>query len=153
MPDSTGFFSASERSRLSAEFIENASTPNSFRRKSVAVSSRLRSFRVLAIAAVLSSCAEPKKPAPPEKASLTGSRFDAVGKVTLHSGQPCASQIMFDFRTASPNPVWLAAPMSQTRILTEAADRRRRVHVSGKWRRGRQTGCSYVEVTGVDLPK
>ena len=36
------------------------------------------------------------------------------------------------------------------KILTEAASRRRRVHISGKWRRGTHTGCSYVDVTKVD---
>jgi len=115
--------------------------------------SRLHSFRVLAIAALLASCAEPKKPAAVERASLAGSRFDGVGRVTLHAGQPCTPQIMFDFRATSSNTVWLAAPMRETKILTEAADRQRRVRISGKWRRGRQTGCSYVDVAEVDLPK
>jgi hypothetical protein len=115
--------------------------------------SRLSAFHVLAIAAALAGCAEPKKPTAVEKASVTGSRFDGVGKVVFHAGQPCASQIMFDFRTPSSNTVWLAAPMGETRILTEAADRKRRVRISGKWRRGKQARCSYVEVTEVDLLK
>jgi hypothetical protein len=114
---------------------------------------RLRSFRVLAIAAVLASCAEPKKPAAVERASLTGSRFDGVGRVILHVSQPCTSQIMFDFRTTSSKTVWLAAPIGETRILTEAANRKRRVRISGKWRQGREKGCSYVDVTQVDLLK
>jgi hypothetical protein len=114
---------------------------------------RLRSFHVVAVSAVLAGCAEPRKPAAVEKASLTGSRFDGVGKVMFHAGQPCASQIMFDFRMPSSNTVWLAAPIGETKTLTEAADRKRRVRISGKWRRGRQIGCSYVEVTKVDLLK
>ena len=111
----------------------------------------LGSFVVAMIAAGMASCAQPTKPAALEKASSVGSRFDGVGKVTLHAGQPCASQVMFDFRTTSSNTVWLAAPMRETKILTEAASRRRRVHISGKWRRGKQAGCSYVDVTKVDL--
>jgi len=139
--------------KLNVEFIENASTPESFRRKSVTMRSRLHSFRVLAIAALLASCAEPKKPAAFERASLAGLRFDGVGRVRLHAGQPCTPQIMFDFRTTSSNTVWLAAPMGESKILTGAADRKRRVRISGKWRRGRQSGCSYVDVTQVDLLK
>jgi hypothetical protein len=108
------------------------------------------SVPVLAITAVFASCAQPPKPGALDKASPVGSRFDGVGRVTLHAGQPCTSQIMFDFRTTSSNTVWLAAPMRETKILTEAASRRHRVHISGKWRRGKQTGCSYVDVTKVD---
>jgi hypothetical protein len=110
-----------------------------------------RSIAVLAIGAAFASCAQSTKPAALEKTSSVGARFDGVGKVTLHAGQPCTSQIMFDFRTTSLNTVSLAAPMRETKILTEAASRRRRVHISGKWRRGKQTGCSYVDVTKVDL--
>jgi hypothetical protein len=109
----------------------------------------LRSLAVLAIVAVFAGCAQPTKPAALGKASPVGSRFEGTGKVTLHPGQPCASQIMFDFRTASSNTVWLAAPMQETRILTDAADCQCRVHIWGKWQRGRQTGCSYVDVTKV----
>lgn len=135
------------------KFPENASTPASFKRKSVLMRSRFGSFRVLAIAAALAGCAEPEKPAAAEKPSLTGSRFDGVGKVMLHAGQPCTPQIMFDFRTTSSNTVWLAAPMPETKVLTEAANHHRRVHISGKWRRGKQTGCNYVDVTKVDSLK
>jgi hypothetical protein len=108
------------------------------------------SVAVLTVSAVFASCAQPTKLAAPEKASPVGSRFDGVGKVTLHAGQPCTSQIMFDFRTTNSNTVWLAAAMAETKILTEAASRHHRVHISGKWRRGKQTGCSYVDVTKVD---
>jgi hypothetical protein len=108
------------------------------------------SVAVLAIGAAFASCAQPTKPTALEKASSVGSRFDGVGKVTLHAGQPCTSQVMFDLRTTSSNTVWLAARMRETKILTEAASRRRRVHISGKWRRGTHTGCSYVDVIKVD---
>ena len=109
----------------------------------------VRSFAVLAIVAALASCAQPTKPAALGKAAPVGSRFEGTGKVTLHPGQPCASQIMFDFRTATSNTIWLAAPMRETKLLTDAADCQCLIHISGKWQRGRQTGCSYVAVTNV----
>jgi len=59
-------------------------------------------------------------------------------------------QIMFDFHDAG-STVWLAAPMWKTKTLTEAANKNQRVHVSGKWRRGGQSNCSYVEVTIAEL--
>jgi hypothetical protein len=108
------------------------------------------SVAVLAIGTGFASCAQPGKAATLGKASLVGSRFDGVGRVTLHAGQPCTSQIMFDFRIGSSKSVWLAAPMRETKVLTEAASRHRRVHVSGIWRHGKQAGCSYVDVTKVD---
>jgi hypothetical protein len=61
---------------------------------------------------------------------------------------------MFDFRRVRSKPVvWLGAPMRESTILTTAANRRRLVHVAGKWHRGKQRGCSYVEVTFVDAAK
>ena len=61
---------------------------------------------------------------------------------------------MFVFRTArSTSAVWLAAPMGETKILTDAAKHQRRVHITGKWRRGKTQGCNYVEVTQVEMPK
>jgi hypothetical protein len=111
--------------------------------------SRSHSFLFLAIV-ILAGCAEPKKPAAVEKASVTGSRFDAVGKITLHAGQPCSSQIMFDFRTTTSKTVWLAAPMHESKLLTQAANQHRKIHVSGKWRRGQAAGCNYVEISKVD---
>src|SRR5438132_13503303 len=69
------------------------------------------------------------------KAALAGSLFDQVGKVTFYVGQPCTSQIMFVFHAArSTSAVWLAAPMQETRILTEAAKHQRRVHATGQRR-------------------
>jgi hypothetical protein len=109
---------------------------------------------LLPAVAAFASCAEPSKTAAVEKPAATGSRFDAIGRVTLHVGQPCTPQIMFDFRRPrSTSAVWLAAPMRETTILTDAANRRSRVHVVGKWRRGGRTGCSYVDVATVDLPR
>jgi hypothetical protein len=125
-----------------------------FERKTVRMSSFPDSFAVLAMAVVFAGCAQPSKPEPVERAAAAGSSFDAVGSVMLHAGQPCTIQIMFDFRrTKSKSTVWLAAPMRETTILTDAARDRRRVHIVGKWRRGRQTGCSYVDVATAELQR
>jgi hypothetical protein len=56
---------------------------------------------------------------------------------------------MFDFH-GTRSTAWLAAPRHETQILTEAADKHRRVHILGKWRYGVQSPCSYVAVTGVE---
>ena len=100
----------------------------------------------------IAGCAQVKKPAAQVKAALVGSRFDQVGRVTLYAGEPCTSQIMFDFH-GTRSTVWLAAPRSETDILTDAAKKNRRVHISGKWRRGGQSNCSYVEVTSAQLTR
>lgn len=79
-----------------------------------------------------------------------GPRFTSVGKVTLHAGEPCASQIMFDFRTTGRrSTVWLAAPRRESRLLTEAANRNRRVQVWGTWQHSQERTCDYVNVTKV----
>jgi hypothetical protein len=100
----------------------------------------------------MAGCAQVKKPPPQVKAAPVGLRFDQVGRVALYAGEPCASQIMFDFRGAG-STVWLAAPRSETDILTDAARKGRRVHVLGKWRHGGQSNCSYVEVTSAELTR
>ena len=109
---------------------------------------------VIGIAAVagIAGCAQIKKPAPQARAVPTGLRFDQVGSVTLFPGEPCTPQIMFNFRSGG-STVWLGAPKQETKILTEAAKNNRRVHISGKWRRGGLSNCSYVEVTSVDLTR
>src|SRR5437764_5402221 len=49
-----------------------------------------------------------------------GMRFDEKGKVTLHRGEPCTSQIMFDFHPAdSRTVVWLAADAHDSAKLTD----------------------------------
>jgi len=101
------------------------------------------------VVAGVAGCAQIKKPMPPLKAAAVGSRFDQVGRVSLYAGEPCAPQIMFDFH-GSRSTVSLAAPRRQTEVLTDAARKNRRVHVSGKWRRGGQPNCSYVEVTSAE---
>ena len=56
---------------------------------------------------------------------------------------------MFDFRiTGARSVVQLAAPMRETKLLTDAVNRNRRVHVWGVWRHA--NGCDYVEVTKVE---
>ena len=109
---------------------------------------------VIAAAALagIAGCAQIKKPAAQARAVPTGLRFDQVGSVTLFPGEPCTPQIMFNFRSAG-STVWLGARKNETKILTEAAKNNRRVHISGKWRRGGLSNCSYVEVTSVDLTR
>jgi hypothetical protein len=100
----------------------------------------------------MAGCAQIKKPAAQVRAVPAGVRFDQVGSVTLYPGEPCTPQIMFDFHGAGPT-VWLAAPKHETKTLTEAAKNNRRVHISGKWRRGGQSNCSYVEVTSAEVTR
>ena len=112
----------------------------------------LHSFIAGAALAGMAGCAQLKKPPAQVRAVLTGVRFDQVGSVMLYAGEPCTPQIMFDFHGAG-STVWLGAPKHETKILTEAAKNNRRVHISGKWRRGGQSNCSYVEVTGVEVTR
>jgi hypothetical protein len=114
--------------------------------------SLLHSLIAGAVLAGMAGCAQVKKPAAQVKAAAVGSRFDRVGWVTLYAGEPCTAQIMFDFHSAG-STVWLGAPRHETEILTDAAKKNRRVHISGKWRRGGQSNCSYVEVTSAELTK
>jgi hypothetical protein len=107
---------------------------------------------LLVVGSVLASvagCAQIKKPAPQIRAAAVGSRFDQIGWVSLCAGEPCAPQIMFDFH-GTRSMVSLAAPRRETEILTDAAKRNRRVHISGKWRRGGPSNCSYIEVTSAE---
>jgi len=84
------------------------------------------------------------------RTGATGSRFVERGKVSLHRGEPCTSQIMYDFRPLdSSSVVWMAAGAHDSNKLTEAARTRNRVQISGVWKRGRNTGCGYVDVKKV----
>ena len=100
----------------------------------------------------IAGCAQIKRPAVQARAVPSGVRFDQVGSVTLFPGEPCTPQIMFNFRSAG-STVWLGAPKHETRILTDAAKNKRRVHISGKWHRGGLSNCSYVEVTSAEVTK
>jgi hypothetical protein len=109
---------------------------------------------VIAAAALagMAGCAQIKKPPAQARAMAAGLHFDQVGRVTLFTGQPCTPQIMFAFH-GEGSTVWLGAPMAETKKLTEAADKNRRLHILGKWRPGGQSNCSYVEVTSVELTR
>ncbi len=112
------------------------------------------SFVIAFITAGLAGCAQPEKTVITAKASRVGLRFDNVGKVTLHRGQPCTPQIMFDFEKRNSNAsVYLAAGMHESKLLTDAAKHRKEVHVTGLWKHGRDKGCSYVEVKNVTPQK
>jgi len=100
----------------------------------------------------MAGCAQIKKPTPQARAAPAGLRFDQVGRVSLYAGEPCTPQIMFDFR-GTRSTAWLAAPRNETDILTDAAKKNRRVHVLGKWRRGGQSNCSYVEVMAAEVTR
>ena len=112
----------------------------------------LTSFMAGAALAGMAGCAQIKKPAAQTRAVPAGVRFDQVGSVTLYPGEPCTPQIMFNFRSAGPT-VWLGAPKHETKMLTEAAKNNQRVQISGKWRRGGQSNCSYVEVTSAEVTR
>src|SRR5215212_11406714 len=100
---------------------------------------------IIAIASGLAACATDNMIA---ATAPVGSRFSDNGKLTLHRGEPCTSQIMFDFHPAgSRSVVWLAAGAHDSQKLTQAARQRRRVRISGVWRKGHHPGCTYVDVT------
>src|SRR4029453_6012411 len=100
----------------------------------------------------MAGCAQIKKPAAQVRAVPSGGRFDKIVWVSLFPGEPWTPQIMFNFRSAG-STVWLAAPKNETKTLTEAARNNGRVHISGKWRRGGQSNCSYVEVTSAEVTR
>jgi hypothetical protein len=112
----------------------------------------LHSFMAAAALAVMAGCAQTKKLPVQTRAAPAGVRFDKVGSVTLYSGEPCTPQIMFSFRSAGSR-VLLGAPKYQSKVLTEAANLNQPVHISGKWRRGGQSNCSYVEVTSAEVTR
>jgi hypothetical protein len=100
----------------------------------------------------MAGCAQIKKPAAQVKAAAIGARFDQVGRVSLYTGEPCTPQIMFDFHGAR-STACLAAPRRETEILTGASKKNQRVHILGRWRRGGQANCSYVQVTSAELSR
>ena len=78
----------------------------------------------------------------------SGVSFNGRGKVVLHPGEPCTSQIMFDFHPLNSRAIiWMAAGAHDSAKLTEAAGAHRRLRIAGVWRRGQHAGCAYVEVT------
>jgi len=115
---------------------------------------KIFSAALVLMTAGFSSCAEAGRTTPAKPSAAMGAAFDGVGKVTWHRGQPCTPQIMFDFRAErSTSIIWLSIDAKQERLLIDAANKRRRAHVSGKWRRGKSKECNYVSVTAVEVQK
>ncbi len=85
-------------------------------------------------------------------AATHGKSFEATGRVSLHQGQPCAPQIMFDFRSGRML-VGMAARFTESRALTEAARGHLSVRVEGVWQRGKLSTCEYIDVTDVTVEK
>lgn len=111
---------------------------------------------LLSIVIVLAGCGEPERPKPAAisaKPFRPAGDFYDVGKISLFEGESCASQIMFVFHGGGSNSVSMAAPFHVSKILTDAARDHKTVRISGKWRRGKTPGCSYVEATQADVQK
>jgi hypothetical protein len=110
----------------------------------------VKRLSILGIAFLLAGCGEPQMANP---AAVTAKPFRAagdfndVGKVSFSEGESCASQIMFVFHGARSTSISMAAPFHVSKILTDAAHDHKTVRISGKWRRGKTPGCSYVEAT------
>lgn len=104
----------------------------------------------LALAIFLTSCAQTET-AMAKPASTT--HFEGDGRVSFHKGQPCSPQIMFDLQVATlpKQVVWVAAPHKESEILNDAVKYRRRVHISGTWKRGRDKQCNFVSVIRVTV--
>jgi hypothetical protein len=129
-------------------------TPTGLER--VQMSSLICVLFILAITMALVSCSEPERRRPTTIVAQPfrfGGDFDEVGKVSFFQGESCASQIVFVFHGARSTTISMAAPFRVSKVLTDAARGRKTVHVSGKWRRGKAPGCSYVEATQVEVQK
>jgi hypothetical protein len=50
-------------------------------------------------------------------------------------------------------PVYLAAHVKESNLLTDAARHHRTVRISGIWQRGRENTCRFVNVTNVTVLK
>jgi hypothetical protein len=94
--------------------------------------------------------AAPRPTHPVAKAIAVEKHFEGKGRILLFQGQPCSPQIMFDLRQSFPkSTIRLAAPIRESRQLTDAARHRRTVHITGLWRHGRDKLCRFVDVTKV----
>ena len=104
--------------------------------------------------AAFADCAQPERTASTPRVFAVGSRFEGTGKAVLHRGQPCTSQIMFDFHPAkSKSVVWLAVNAHEERQLIEAANKHRTIHIAGRWQRGKMRDCQYVSLTSLEVQK
>jgi hypothetical protein len=102
------------------------------------------------LAFVVIGCAEAKPKPAKTAARSTSSKFEGIGRVAYHRGQPCAAPIMFDFNVGFGERVWLAAGFKDEKILADAAAHHRRVRVFGNWRNGHEPACRYISVTQVE---
>ena len=107
-----------------------------------------RNILPLLVLLAMTGCAEPKAQ-PAKTVAPSSSHFEGIGRVSLHRGQPCAPQIMFDFDLGLGERVWLAVGAKQETLLLDAARRHQRVRLAGVWRRGAGRDCRYVSVTAV----
>src|ERR1700733_9223290 len=95
-----------------------------------------RSLFMAAVAAIFLTGVAGAAPRPVAKAIAVEKSFEGKGRVLLFQGQPCSPQIMFDLRQSFPkSTIRLAAPIRESRQLTDASRRRRTVHINGIWRR------------------
>jgi hypothetical protein len=102
------------------------------------------------VAALFVSRTQGAQTHPVAKAIAVEKHFEGRGRVLLFQGQPCAPQIMFDLRQGFPkSTIRLAAPLRESRVLTDFVRHRQTVRVSGTWRHWRDKLCRYVEVTRV----
>jgi hypothetical protein len=115
-----------------------------------------RSLSIFAMAILFAGCGEPERPQPAAVRAQpfrAAGDFDETGKVSFFKGESCATQIMFVFHGGRSTSVSMAAPFHVSKVLTEAARNHKTVRVSGKWRRGKTSGCNYVEATQAELQK
>jgi hypothetical protein len=101
---------------------------------------------------LVAGCAEAKtKSATPARSTSSSStKFEGIGRVSYHRGQPCAAPIMFDMDVGFGETVELAAGFKDEKLLADAIKHRRRVRVFGNWKRGKEAKCRYVAVTKID---
>jgi hypothetical protein len=102
---------------------------------------------------LVAGCADAKQKstiAPARSTSSSSTKFEGIGRVAYHRGQPCAAPIMFDFNVGFGETVWLAAGFKDEKILSDALKHHRRVRVFGNWRRGKTAACRYVSVTKIE---
>lgn len=106
------------------------------------------------LAFIVAGCAEAKTKSAATTARSTSSsstKFEGIGRVSYHRGQPCAAPIMFDMDVGFGETVELAAGFKDEKLLSDAIKHRRRVRVFGNWKRGSSATCRYVSVTKVHL--
>lgn len=112
----------------------------------------LRRICLTSLVLIVAGCAEAKTKASATTSRSTSSsstKFEGIGRVAYHRGQPCAAPIMFDMDVGFGETVWLAAGFKDEKLLADAIKHRRRARVFGNWKRGSSAKCRYVSVTKV----